>query len=254
MDPVWEMRVSNFSVVKKQWRSILTSYFRKTQRKTIRKLDFPGLLENLFSRSFSTGAVCGGFKRDEIEDGCSTTTRESTDYRQVKRDGNGIVLLVDVPVHSRSNFWRLSFTKSMHRVRLVQPSTILLLLIRPASSECARKVVFFVSAKSADDLPLTFDDDGDADDDSIRYRIHQRSPSLSRRTGSDVLLKQESGWNATTNNVLSSRWTVRGKRNSFLFVRRVLKIQMKNLIPCSATPSLSFITMSLLRTKSSWSS
>lgn len=104
MDPVSLMRFSNFSVVKKQWRSIVTSYFRKTQRKTIRKMDFSRLLENLFSQSFSTGAACGGFKRDEIEGGCSTTASESTDYRQVELDENGDVLLADVPAHRRLKF------------------------------------------------------------------------------------------------------------------------------------------------------
>jgi hypothetical protein len=56
----------NFSPAKKQWRSAVTSYFRKTQRKTIRKMDFPKLLDTLFTTSFSTGAVCGGFKRAGI--------------------------------------------------------------------------------------------------------------------------------------------------------------------------------------------
>ncbi|CAF4211993.1 unnamed protein product, partial [Rotaria sordida] len=49
-----------------KWRNIVTSYFRKTQRKTIRKIDFPKLLNELLSTSFSTSAVSGGFRRAGI--------------------------------------------------------------------------------------------------------------------------------------------------------------------------------------------
>lgn len=51
------------SPAKNKWRSIVSSYFRKTQRKTIRKIDFPFLLHTLFGTSFSSASVSGGFKR-----------------------------------------------------------------------------------------------------------------------------------------------------------------------------------------------
>jgi hypothetical protein len=56
----------NFSTAKKKWKSLITSYFQETRRKTIRKIDFPKLLDKLFTISFSTSAVSGGFRRSGI--------------------------------------------------------------------------------------------------------------------------------------------------------------------------------------------
>jgi hypothetical protein len=51
------------SPAKKKWRSLVSNYFRTTQRKTIRKMDFPKLLKLLFESSFSIGTMSAGFKR-----------------------------------------------------------------------------------------------------------------------------------------------------------------------------------------------
>lgn len=51
------------SVAKTKWRSLVTSYFRRTQRKTIRKKHFPKLLDELFESSFTASTVSGGFRR-----------------------------------------------------------------------------------------------------------------------------------------------------------------------------------------------
>ena len=53
----------NFSLAKTKWRTLVTTYFRKTQRKTIRKIDFPKLLSELFTSSFTISGVSGGFRR-----------------------------------------------------------------------------------------------------------------------------------------------------------------------------------------------
>jgi hypothetical protein len=56
----------NFSPAKIKWKFLVTSYFQDTHRKSIRKIDFPKLLDKLFSSSFSTSAVSGGFRRSGI--------------------------------------------------------------------------------------------------------------------------------------------------------------------------------------------
>ncbi|CAF2043088.1 unnamed protein product, partial [Rotaria magnacalcarata] len=53
-------------VAKNKWRRLVSSYFRKTKRKSIRKIDFPTLLNDLFSSSFTVGPVSGGFRRAGI--------------------------------------------------------------------------------------------------------------------------------------------------------------------------------------------
>jgi hypothetical protein len=56
----------NFSTAKKKWKSLVKTYFQETHRKTIRKIDFPKLLNKLFTSSFSTSSVSGGFRRSGI--------------------------------------------------------------------------------------------------------------------------------------------------------------------------------------------
>jgi len=50
-------------VLQKKWRTIVSTYFRKTKRKSIRKIDFPKLLNDLYTNSFSPSSVSGGFRR-----------------------------------------------------------------------------------------------------------------------------------------------------------------------------------------------
>ncbi|CAF3435381.1 unnamed protein product, partial [Rotaria sp. Silwood2] len=52
----------DFSVAKKAWKSIVSTYFRTTKRKSIRKIDFPKLLNDLYERSITTATVTGGFR------------------------------------------------------------------------------------------------------------------------------------------------------------------------------------------------
>jgi hypothetical protein len=52
-----------FSVAKTKWRTIVSTYFRKTKRKSIRKIDFPKLLNDLYTSSFTPITVSGGFRR-----------------------------------------------------------------------------------------------------------------------------------------------------------------------------------------------
>ena len=54
--------VYHSSVAKKAWKSIVSTYFRKNDRRTIRKIDFPKLLSELYERSFTTITVTGGFR------------------------------------------------------------------------------------------------------------------------------------------------------------------------------------------------
>ncbi len=51
-----------FSTAKTKWRALISAYFRKSQRKSIRKMDFPKLLNDHFTSSFSTSTVSGGFR------------------------------------------------------------------------------------------------------------------------------------------------------------------------------------------------
>ncbi|CAF2699683.1 unnamed protein product [Rotaria sp. Silwood2] len=53
----------NFSAAKTKWSALVTAYFRKSRRGSIRKIDFPKLLKELYSSSFSIGSVSGGFRR-----------------------------------------------------------------------------------------------------------------------------------------------------------------------------------------------
>jgi hypothetical protein len=56
----------DFSVVKKKWRTLVSTYIRTTKRRSIRKIDFPKLLNDLYTNSFSSSAVNGGFRRAGI--------------------------------------------------------------------------------------------------------------------------------------------------------------------------------------------
>ncbi len=58
--------VYDFSVAKKKWKTIVSTYFRRTKRKSIRKIDFPKLLDDLYTNSFSKSTVCGGFQRSGV--------------------------------------------------------------------------------------------------------------------------------------------------------------------------------------------
>ncbi|CAF2890779.1 unnamed protein product, partial [Rotaria sp. Silwood2] len=53
-------------VVKKKWSTLVSTYIRTTKRRSIRKIDFPKLLSDLYTSSFSSGAVHGGFRRAGI--------------------------------------------------------------------------------------------------------------------------------------------------------------------------------------------
>ena len=53
----------DFSVAKKKWRNIVSNYLRKTKRRSIRKIDFPKLLNDLYTDSFTPSSVSGGFRR-----------------------------------------------------------------------------------------------------------------------------------------------------------------------------------------------
>ena len=53
----------NFSVAKTKWKRVVSAYFRKTKRRSMRKIDFPALLNELYSSAFTGGPVSGGFRR-----------------------------------------------------------------------------------------------------------------------------------------------------------------------------------------------
>ena len=55
-----------FSTAKKKWKSIVKTYFQETGRRSIRKIDFPKLLNKLFINSFTINSVSGGFRRSGI--------------------------------------------------------------------------------------------------------------------------------------------------------------------------------------------
>lgn len=52
--------------MKTKWKNLVTAYFRKTKRKSIRKIDFPILLKDLYDSSATIAAVSGGFRRGGI--------------------------------------------------------------------------------------------------------------------------------------------------------------------------------------------
>jgi hypothetical protein len=52
--------------MKTKWKQLVTAYFRKTKRKSIRKIDFPALLHNLYESSVTISAVSGGFRRGGV--------------------------------------------------------------------------------------------------------------------------------------------------------------------------------------------
>ena len=53
----------NFSSAKKSWKHIVTKYFLRTGRKTIKKIDLPSLFEVLYSLAFTPKQVVAGFSR-----------------------------------------------------------------------------------------------------------------------------------------------------------------------------------------------
>ncbi|CAF1520217.1 unnamed protein product, partial [Didymodactylos carnosus] len=55
--------VVTFSSAKQIWKKIVTKYINRTQRKTIRKLDLPGMINQLFQEAFTPRQVVAGFAR-----------------------------------------------------------------------------------------------------------------------------------------------------------------------------------------------
>ncbi len=53
-------------MAKNKWRQLVSYYFRKTQRKTIRKIDFSALLKDLFDFLFTVSTVSAGFRRTGV--------------------------------------------------------------------------------------------------------------------------------------------------------------------------------------------
>ncbi|CAF4156937.1 unnamed protein product [Adineta steineri] len=51
---------------KTSWKKIVSSYFERTHRKTIRKIDYPSLLTKLFGTAFTPRQVVAGFSRSGI--------------------------------------------------------------------------------------------------------------------------------------------------------------------------------------------
>ncbi|CAF1329986.1 unnamed protein product [Rotaria sp. Silwood1] len=51
---------------KKKWSTLVSTYIRTTKRRSIRKIDFPKLLYDLYTSSFSSSAISGGFRRAGI--------------------------------------------------------------------------------------------------------------------------------------------------------------------------------------------
>ena len=58
--------LSLFTLAKKSWKRIVSSYFERTHRKTIRKMDHPTLLNKLFDTAFTPRQVVAGFARSGI--------------------------------------------------------------------------------------------------------------------------------------------------------------------------------------------
>jgi hypothetical protein len=58
--------LSLFTQAKTAWKKIVSSYFERTHRKTIRKIDYPSLLNKLFSDAFTPRQVVAGFARSGI--------------------------------------------------------------------------------------------------------------------------------------------------------------------------------------------
>jgi len=52
-----------FSVAKKVWKQIVTKYFLRTARKTIRKIDLSGLFNELYQLALTPKQVVAGFSR-----------------------------------------------------------------------------------------------------------------------------------------------------------------------------------------------
>ena len=52
--------------MKTKWKQLVTTYFRKTKRKSIRKIDFPVLLNDLYKSSATITSVSGGFRRGGV--------------------------------------------------------------------------------------------------------------------------------------------------------------------------------------------
>ncbi|CAF4175096.1 unnamed protein product, partial [Adineta steineri] len=54
--------VDLINVAKRAWKSIVSTYFRRSQKKSIRKIDFPKSLNELYQRAITTITVSGGFR------------------------------------------------------------------------------------------------------------------------------------------------------------------------------------------------
>ena len=52
-----------FSSAKQSWKRIVTKYFLRSGRKTIRKIDLPSLFNQLYSSAFTPKQVVAGFSR-----------------------------------------------------------------------------------------------------------------------------------------------------------------------------------------------
>ena len=55
--------INVFSAAKRSWKKIVSKYFCRSGRKTIRKMDLPSLFNELYTSAFTSKQVLGGFLR-----------------------------------------------------------------------------------------------------------------------------------------------------------------------------------------------
>ena len=63
---IFSFSLSLFTQAKTIWKKNVSSYFERTHRKTIRKIDYPSLLNKLFNDAFTPRQVVAGFARSGI--------------------------------------------------------------------------------------------------------------------------------------------------------------------------------------------
>ncbi len=56
----------NCSAAKQSWKRIVSKYFTRSGRKTIRKIDLPSLFNELYTSAFTPKQVVAGFSRSGI--------------------------------------------------------------------------------------------------------------------------------------------------------------------------------------------
>jgi hypothetical protein len=126
-----------FTSAKTSWKKIVSSYFDRTQRKTIRKMDHPNLLKRLFEGAFTPRQVVAGFARSGIWPFDRNAMKEKATQPVSTQSSRSVVASILARCESNSRLSPSPLTcfvtptwRSLQRKQLEPLSILIVLLLR----------------------------------------------------------------------------------------------------------------------------